>query len=184
MNICLYGSSRDSILEQYKTGVFRLGSLIAQRGHGLVFGGGREGLMGLAAGGALSAGGQVTAIVPEFFIPRGVVMEGCTRRIVTKTMHERKALMERQSDAFIAVPGGIGTFEELCEIITWRQLGLHSKPIALYSPAGYYDGLMEVLEQTVQRQAMPRSTCDSFRAFDRPEAVLDYLEEESRRHVQ
>ncbi len=118
------------------------GSLIAQRGYELVYGGGHVGLMGTVAGSTLENGGKVIGIIPKALADVEIAHHGLTELHIVDTMHERKAMMANLADAFIALPGGYGTLEELCEIITWGQLGLHSKPFGILNVEGYYDGLM------------------------------------------
>jgi len=147
MNICVYGSANEAIAKSYHNAAFRLGSLLAGAGFGMVFGGGKFGLMGSAARGAISAGGKVIGVVPGFFQPDGVIFEDCDELIYTDTMRERKQKMEELSDAFVVLPGGIGTFEEFLEILTLRQLQRHNKPIFVLDTNGYYDNMRKMLTQ-------------------------------------
>jgi uncharacterized protein (TIGR00730 family) len=123
---------------------------IVQHGYGIVYGGGRVGLMGVIADAALAAGGEVIGVIPEALASREVAHEGLTQLHVVASMHERKALMADLSDAFIALPGGFGTMDEFCEILTWAQLRIHSKPVALLNTNGYYDELLALFDKMVR----------------------------------
>src|SRR5208283_657886 len=127
----------------------QLGRILAARGIELVYGGGNIGLMGVLADTVLAAGGRVTGVIPESLMAREVGHRGLTKLHIVKSMHERKALMADLSDAFIAMPGGFGTLEEFCEIVTWSQLGLHEKPCGLFNVEGYYDPLLALFDHAV-----------------------------------
>ena len=127
-----------------------LGRAIAERGYGLVFGGGSIGLMGVAADAALDAGAEVFGVIPDLIMDCEVGHNGLTELCVVRSMHERKAMMADRADAFIALPGGFGTMDEFMEIVTWAQLGIHSKPCVLVNVAGYYDPLLRFLEVAVE----------------------------------
>lgn len=131
MNICIFGASGRELEESYYAEAELLGSLIARQGHTLVFGGGREGLMGAAARGAYENGGRIIGIVPKFFDEPGIIYEHCTELVFTETMRERKQLMEERSEACIVLPGGIGTFEEFFEMLTLKQLGRSDRAIVV-----------------------------------------------------
>ena len=149
LSICVYCGSRDGASASYARAAAQIGQEIGHRGWQLVYGGGRAGLMGRVADAALAAGGRVTGVIPRSLMEREVGHRGLHELHVVDTMHERKRLMAERSDAFIALPGGIGTFEELFEVWTWRQLGYHDKPIGLLNVEGYYDALLGFLGQTV-----------------------------------
>lgn len=134
----------------YRAVAQMVGRTLARRGIAVVYGGGQVGLMGLVAAAALAEGGCVIGVIPERLLEREVAYLGVTEMYVTRTMHERKARMMELSDAFVALPGGIGTLDELFEIWTWRQLGYHAKPVGLLNVAGYYDGLLAFLDHAVQ----------------------------------
>lgn len=121
-----------------------------ERGFGIVYGGGRVGLMGVIADAALAAGGEVIGVIPEALATKEVAHGGVTQLHVVSTMHERKALMADLSDAFIALPGGFGTMDEFCEILTWAQLRIHSKPVCLLNSNGYYDELLALFDKMVR----------------------------------
>jgi uncharacterized protein (TIGR00730 family) len=147
--ICVFcGSSpgRDPIYLETAT---RAGRLIAERGLELVYGGAQVGLMGAVANAALAADGHVIGVIPQSMVDREIAHTGLTDLRIVGTMHERKALMERLSDAFLVLPGAMGTLDEMCEIFTWGQLGLHTKPCGLLNIAGYYDAFLHFLDHTV-----------------------------------
>ena len=176
MNICLYGASSKELDKKYISAAEELGRIIAERGHSLVYGGGAHGMMGAAARGVKSAGGTVIGVAPRFFNVDGVLYDECDEFIYTETMRERKQIMEERSDAFVAVPGGIGTFEEFFEILTLKQLGRHDKPIALYNTFGYYDCLENMLKKAVRDKFMTEGCSMLYRACASAEEILDYFE--------
>lgn len=149
LSLCVYCGSREGASPAFARAATAIGEGIARRGWQLVYGGGRAGLMGRVADAALAAGGQVVGVIPRTLMEREVGHAGLTELHVVDTMHQRKRLMAERSDAFIALPGGIGTFEELFEVWTWRQLGYHDKPVGLLNVEGYYDALLGFLGQTV-----------------------------------
>ena len=136
MNICVYCGSRPGVVPAYAQAARDLGQAIARQGHGLVYGGGNVGLMGIVADAVLAAGGPVVGVIPEALVQREVGHQGLSEQHVVPDMHVRKRMMAERADAFIALPGGIGTLEELFEVWTWRQLGYHDKPIGLLNVAG------------------------------------------------
>lgn len=176
MNICLYGASSSAIAKAYVNPTEELGAKIAERGHTLIYGGGAAGLMGAAARGAYSRGGEIIGVVPSFLNVDGILFDNCTELIFTETMRERKALMEQKSDAFIMTPGGVGTFDEFFEILTLKQLGRHSKPIAIFNINGYFDSLIAQLENAVHKQFMNPEIFELFISTDRADRLIDYLE--------
>lgn len=176
MNICLYGASSETIDKIYIEKTEKLGEEMGKRGHTLVFGGGARGLMGAAARGVTKAGGKAIGIAPSFFNVDGVLFPLCDEFIYTKTMRERKQILEQKSDAFIATPGGIGTFDELFEIATLKQLGQHNKPIALFNINGYFDNLLKLLEEAVLGEFMTKGARDIFKSFSDEKELLDFLE--------
>ena len=137
--VCVYAGSNPGSDPAYAEAARALASLLAERGIGLVFGGGKVGLMGVLADTALAAGGEVIGVMPQALVDREIGHPGLTELRVVGSMHERKALMAELSDAFVAVPGGIGTLEELIEVYTWSQLGIHDKPCGVLNVRGYYD---------------------------------------------
>jgi hypothetical protein len=176
MKICIFGAASDKIDQSYIDAVEHLGELMGKQGHTLIFGAGSEGLMGAAARGIEKAGGEIYGIVPKFFLQEKIegLFERCTHLITTETMRERKAKMEDMAEAFIIVPGGIGTFEEMFEIITLKQLGRHNKPIAIYNINNYYDSLEEMMENSM-REGFVREKCSTlYQYFDTAEQALEY----------
>jgi len=148
-SLCIYCGSRPGALPAYPDSARAVGRAIGERGWQLVYGGGRAGLMGLVADAALAAGAPVVGVIPRSLMEREVGHRGLTELHVVETMHERKLMMAERSDAFLALPGGIGTFEELFEVWSWRQLGYHDKPLGLLNVDGYYDALLAFMAQTV-----------------------------------
>ena len=175
-NVCVYASSSSLVDDVYVEAAAELGRALAQRGWGLVFGAGADGLMGAAARGAAEAGGVTIGVVPEKMDVDGVVYGSCTELYVTRTLRERKALMEDKADAFIALPGGFGTFEELLEIIALRQLGYHKKPVAILNVNGYYDGLIAQFDRAVEQRFSAPGALSVFGVFGTVEETLDYIE--------
>lgn len=140
-SLCVFCGSSIGADDAYRNTAADLGRLIAQRGIRLVYGGGKVGLMGVVADAALAAGGEVLGIIPESLMQKEVGHGSLTELVVTLTMHQRKAAMADAADGFIALPGGFGTLDELCEILTWAQLGIHRKPIGLLDTTGFFDQL-------------------------------------------
>jgi len=176
MNICVYGASSKSIDEKYIAAGEALGEELAKRGHTLVFGGGAHGMMGAVARGVKKGGGRVIGVAPSFFNVDGVLFDKCDEFIYTETMRERKQIMEDRSDAFIASPGGVGTFEEFFEIVTLKQLGRHSKPVALFNVNGYYNGIRDMFERAVKESFMTEGCLSLFCMTEKVGEVMDYLE--------
>lgn len=176
MNICLYGAARDSVPEIYIKTIYELGRQIALRGHSMVFGGGMTGMMGAAARGLREEGGHMTGVAPRFFHTPGILVEDSGELIFTDTMRQRKQIMEDLSDAFIAVPGGIGTLDEFFEIFTLRSLCRHGKPVALYNVNGYYDDLLAFLKRAEAESFIGPELWDCVGIFSEPGPLFDYLE--------
>ena len=150
---------------------------MAQRGHGLVYGGGAQGLMGAAARGVQAYGGEIIGVAPRFFQVDGVLFDGCTEMIYTETMRQRKEIMEQKADAFCVVPGGIGTFEEFLEILTLKQLGRHKKPIVIYDINDYYAPMWSMLQRAIDQGFMKAACSCLYAPHSSAEALLTYLEE-------
>jgi uncharacterized protein (TIGR00730 family) len=148
--VCVYAGSNPGSHPAYAEGARALAGLLAERGIGLVFGGSNVGLMGVLANTALAAGGEVIGVMPQALVDRDIGHPSLTEMRVVGSMHERKALMAELSDAFVAIPGGIGTLEELIEIYTWSQLGIHSKACGVLNTRGYYDQLATFLDHAVE----------------------------------
>lgn len=153
----------------------RVGSLIGERSWQLVYGGGNAGLMGTVANAALAAGASVIGVIPHSLMERELGHPGLTELHVVDTMHQRKTLMAERADAFVALPGGIGTFEELFEVWTWRQLGYHDKPVGLLNVDGYYDRLLAFMDQTVSEGFVPPSQRQLLQVAADPVELLDRL---------
>lgn len=148
-SICVYCGSRPGENPLFAQAAVSVGRWIGERGGQLVYGGGRGGLMGIVADAARLAGARVVGVIPQALVDKEHANHACDELHIVQTMHERKAMMAERSDAFLALPGGIGTFEELFEVWTWRQLGYHDKPIGILNIAGYYDGLLGFLHSSV-----------------------------------
>ncbi len=146
--LCVFCGSSVGARPSYRDAAATLGHLLAARGIGAVYGGGNVGLMGALADAALAAGGEVIGVIPQHLVNKELAHRGVDLRIV-HSMHERKALMADLSDAFLALPGGYGTLEEFCEVLTWSQLGLHAKPCGLLNVDGYYNGLLGLIDHAV-----------------------------------
>jgi len=153
--VCVYCGSSPGRDPAYADAARALGQLLVDRGIGLVYGGASVGIMGEVANAVLAGGGEATGVIPEALAVKEVAHPGLTRQHVVGSMHERKALMVDLSDAFLALPGGWGTFEEIFEVLTWAQLGFHDKPCGLLNVAGYYDPLHTFLEQAVDAGFVP-----------------------------
>lgn len=147
--ICVFCGSSVGLRECYAAAARELGRTLAERGLGVVFGGGKVGLMGVLADAALAAGGEVIGVIPEALLAREIAHENLTELRVVRSMHERKTLMADLADGFIALPGGYGTFEEFFEAVTWTQLGIHKKPCGLLNVNGYYDAALALLDRAV-----------------------------------
>jgi len=148
--ICVFCGSNSGMNPAYRDAAIAIGRLLAERGSELVYGGGNIGLMGILADAVLQKGGRVIGVIPESLMAKEVGHLGLTDLRIVKSMHERKALMADLSDGFIAMPGGFGTFEEFCEVVTWSQLGIHAKPCGLLNVNGYYDPLLELFDHAVR----------------------------------
>lgn len=153
-SICVYCGSREGVAPVYADAAVAVGRWIAAQGGQLVYGGGHNGLMGLMADACLAAGGRVIGVIPKALVEKEWAHTGCTKLHVVENMHERKRIMAEHADAFLALPGGIGTFEEFFEVWTWRQLGYHDKPVGLLNLNGYYDSLLAFLASSVREGFM------------------------------
>ena len=178
MNIAVYGAASSLIDESYKEKGRELGRKIAERGHGLVFGGGANGMMGSSAQGAYEKGGYTLGVVPSFFREANaeISFKKCSEYIYTDTMRERKLQMEEHSDAFIIAPGGIGTFDEFFEILTLKQLGRHNKAIVLYNINGFYDELDKMMTRYIEEKFITDDCKELYQVFTDADEILDYIE--------
>lgn len=163
--LCVFCGARSGA-RQYQDSAAQIAAAVVARGYGIVYGGGRVGLMGIVADSALAAGGEVIGVIPESLAVAEVAHAGVTQLHVVQTMHERKALMAQLSDAFVALPGGFGTMDELHEILTWRQLGIHHKPVVIYNDGGYYDRLLAMYDFMLEQGYLNEATRTSFRVVN------------------
>ena len=175
-SVCVYCASSTGTNETIVAATKELGSLLAERGVRLVYGGGAVGLMGLVADTVLEAGGEVTGIIPLSLFPKEVAHQGVTELITVDSMHERKRLMFDHSDAFIALPGGFGTLEEIAEVTTWGQIGMHNKPVGVLNVDGYWDGLLAFLDRAVGDQLLKEQNNQLLLRATTPSEMLDALE--------
>jgi uncharacterized protein (TIGR00730 family) len=173
--IAVYCGSSGRVDEVYRAAATRLGVVLAGAGIELIYGGGRIGLMGLLADAALASGGRVAGIIPTHLHDQEVGHGGLTELVVVQSMHERKRVMFERADAFAVLPGGLGTLDETLEIITWKQLGLHDKPIVLVDVAGYWAPLIELFDHTVASGFASRRALQLYRVVARVEDVLPAL---------
>ena len=171
-SIAVYCASSSKIRASFVDAAETLGAIFASHGIRLVYGDGGIGLMAAVAKGVLDAGGEAVGVIPRFMVEQGWNNPRSTETIVTETMHERKALICDISDAMVALPGGIGTFEELLECLTWKQLGLHSNPVVILNTDGYYDRLLACIDLMVEEQMMRPIHKDMYVVVSTPEEVL------------
>ena len=178
MRICVFGAASPTIDPEYMEKVEALGEQMASRGHSLVFGGGENGLMGAVARGVEKSGGYILGVIPEFFGDANVeaVYANCDRLIEPETMRQRKQIMEDNADAFIVVPGGIGTFEEFFEILTLKQLCRHNKPIVIYNVKNYYDEISCVMEKAIEKNFVHENVLSLYTVTDDREKLFEYIE--------
>jgi uncharacterized protein (TIGR00730 family) len=174
-SICVFAGSNSGTRPEYLEAARALGRTLAERKVGVVYGGGKVGLMGALADAALAAGAEVTGVIPESLMAKEVGHRGLTALHVVKSMHERKAMMASLSDGFVALPGGWGTLEELFEVLTWGQLGLHRKPCGLLNAVGYFDPLLAFLEHAVEEGFVRREQQSFIQMETAPEALLDRM---------
>lgn len=175
MKLCIYGAASNNIDKSFIEAGEALGRALAQNGHGIVFGGGANGMMGAVARGAFSAGGEIIGVAPTFFNVDGILFDGCTEFIYTETMRQRKQIMEEKSDAFIVTAGGIGTFDEFFEIYSLRQLKRHNKKIIILNTNGYYNPLVTMLESAVEQRFVSERNLDLLYVCDTIDEVISAL---------
>ena len=178
MKICVYGAASSEIDKSFIEAGEELGRKMAERGHGLVFGGGRNGMMGASARGVAEKGGEIIGISPWFFEENNaeISFQNCTEFIHTETMRERKKLLDEMSDAFVISPGGIGTFDEFFEILTLKQLGRHNKAIAILNIDGYYDNMLKMMEVSIEKKFITTDCVDLYKVVTTVDEALDYIE--------
>lgn len=174
-SICVYCGSKPGTSSTYAEIARAAGLWIGSRGGQLVYGGGNNGLMGIVASATLEAGGRVVGIIPQTLVDLECAKTDCTELHVVQTMHERKQMMAQRADVFVALPGGIGTFEELFEVWTWRQLGYHNKPVGIVNAGGYYGGLLSFLRSSVAAGFMSESQLGLITMGDAVEPLLAQL---------
>lgn len=177
VSLCVYCGSRTGAGTEFSEAAVAVGTWIGTHGGQLVYGGGNNGLMGVMANAALAAGGRVVGVIPHALVQKEFAKLDCTELHVVDNMHERKRMMAERADAFLALPGGIGTFEEFFEVWTWRQLGYHDKPVGLLNLGGYYDGLLGFLRSSVGHGFMSDWQMDLIRIGDDVPSLLRGLSE-------
>lgn len=179
MRICIFGAASEDINDRYKVLTEEFAYEMAKRGHELVFGAGGHGLMGAAARGVSRGGGRITGVIPSFFREESIeeIYDKCDEMVYTETMRQRKQKMEDLSDAFVIVPGGIGTFEEFFEVLTLKQLGRHKKPIAIYNIDGYYNNMIAFMEHSISEGFINDACVDLYKCSDDKNALFDYVED-------
>ncbi len=175
-SVCVFCGSSPGNDPDYAAAAQELGRTLAERGTTLVYGGGHVGLMGVVADAALGAGGEVIGVMPRSLVDREIGHTNLTKLHVVRSMHERKALMSELSEGFIALPGGNGTLEEFFEVLTWAQLGEHAKPCGLLNVAGYYDPLLAVFDQMVDRAFLKREHREIVLVEEDPSSLLERFE--------
>lgn len=176
MTICVFGSSSERIDKEYLDTAEQLGKALVKKGHSVVFGAGKYGVMGATARGVASENGTLIGVSPTFFIEMDVLYDKCTELIFTETMRERKGIMEDRSDAFIICAGGMGTFEEFFEVLTLKQLERHSKPIIIYNVNGYYNSMLAMLDNAVKENFMTDDCNKLYTVANTEEEVFEQLE--------
>jgi uncharacterized protein (TIGR00730 family) len=174
-SVCVFCGSAPGARPSYSAAARELGTALAHRGITLVYGGGRLGLMGIVADAALAAGGRVTGVIPRMLIDRELAHTGLTQQHVVNTMHERKTLMADLSDGFVGLPGGMGTFDELVEIVTWAQLGLHAKPVILANIENYFDAMYRMLDYAVAEKFVTAESRARWRNAESVPQVMQIL---------
>ncbi|MGH7659483.1 MAG: TIGR00730 family Rossman fold protein [Vulcanimicrobiaceae bacterium] len=175
MRLCVFCGSSGGNDPRFAQAAIDLGTLMAQRRIGIVYGGGRVGLMGLLADAARAAGGEVIGIIPQALAEREIAHSGLTELRIVDSMHERKALMGDLSDGFVALPGGFGTLEEFCEVITWSQLGIHSKPCGILNVAGYFNHLIAMFDYAVSQGFITVEKRGIVLEAERPEEIIERM---------
>lgn len=175
MNICVFCGSGIGNQPVYAQAARLLGSLMVRHGHTLIYGGGNIGLMGIVADTVLEHGGEVVGVIPDFLLKREVGHRGVTRLEVVQTMHERKKRMADLADAFVAMPGGWGTLDELAEILTWRQLGLIDQPVALLNTERFFDPLLEQMRHMMNTGFLRKENLAGLLVHGEPQQLLDAI---------
>lgn len=179
--VCVFCGAAAGARPEYAAAARSLGASLASRGITLVYGGGGRGLMGEIANAVLDYGGQAVGVITSFLVEKELAHTGLTEMVIVQTMHERKMRMATQSDAFIAMPGGLGTLDEMFEIMTWAQLGIHDKPVGLLNTLGYYENIMAFLDHTAAEGFLRIAHRDRVLLDAEPTSLLDRLEAHARR---
>lgn len=174
--ICVFCGSSPGARPEYLQAAEQLGHIMARRNIGLVYGGAKVGMMGKIADAVLEKGGEVIGIIPKGLVEKEVAHTGLSDLRIVKSMHERKAMMAELSDGFIAMPGGLGTIEELFEVLTWSQIGIHDKPCGLLNVEGYYEKLMDFVQHTVEEEFVKNVHQDMMLMYEDPEKILQAFE--------
>lgn len=180
--LCVFCGSSLGASEEYKMKAVQLGRLLADKGIELIYGGGNVGIMGELSRAVLENGGRVTGVIPQVIYENVNHIE-LTELIIVNNMHERKAKMYDLADGFIALPGGIGTLEELAEVMTWYQIGYHAKPIGIYNVNGYYEGLLTFLEHSITEGFLKREYIDHLITEDEPTTLLEKMEKQEMKLI-
>lgn len=175
MNICIFCGSAEGNSPQYADAAIHLGKILAEDGHSLVYGGAKIGIMGLLADAFLINDGKVFGVLPEFLAEKEVAHTGLTQLEIVGTMHERKMRMAELADAFVALPGGWGTLEELAEILTWKQLGLIHQPVFLLNTCGFFNGLLELFNNMIKEGFLREANLAHLQIADTPENILSFI---------
>ena len=176
-NVCVFGASSANIDTRYADDARELGRCLAENGWRCVNGGGSVGLMGAVTDGTLDAGGEVTGVIPKFMVDNGWCYDRLEDVVVTADMHQRKQIMSEMADAVIALPGGVGTLEELLETLTWRQLGLVKTPIIILNSLGYYDNLLSMLSHAIDEGFMKQSHARLWQVATTPQQAIALLDD-------
>ena len=175
-SLCVFCGSKTGADPAYEAAARRLGELMAERGITLVYGGGRIGLMGVVADAIMAGGGRVIGVIPEFLKDMEVGNDAVSEQIVTESMHERKTRMFELSDGFVVLPGGLGTLDETLEIVTWKQLRIHSKPVVVLNTGGYWSALADLVRSTIDGGFAHPAVEELFTMVDEPDDVFEALD--------
>lgn len=173
-SVCVYCGSSNDADPRYITDAFTIGESFARAGLKLIYGGGGVGLMGASARGAYSAGGKVLGVIPDFLRGREQPFDD-VETVIVDNMHERKMMMFERADAFVVLPGGIGTLEEIVELLSWRRLDLHQKPIVFHNPGGFWDPFFALIQHTIEARLTPPTLADAWRSVEKAEDVTPAL---------
>jgi hypothetical protein len=173
-SVCVYCGSSNDADPRYITDAFTIGESFARAGLKLIYGGGGVGLMGASARGAHSAGGKVLGVIPDFLRGREQPFDD-VETVIVDNMHERKMMMFERADAFVVLPGGIGTLEEIVELLSWRRLDLHQKPIVFHNPGGFWDPFFALIQHTIEARLTPPTLADAWRSVEKAEDVTPAL---------